>query len=44
VFTVDLELLDSLYRVASIFRLGVALLVSSCLYQRFRMLSSDEAH
>jgi uncharacterized membrane protein len=44
VFTVDLALLDSLYRVASVLGLGVTLLVTSYLYQRFLMLSGDEVH
>ena len=43
-FTVDLALLDSLYRVASVLGLGVTLLVTSYLYQRFLMLSRDEVH
>ena len=43
VLTVDLPELDRLYRVASILGLGVALLATSYLYQRFRVLSRHEA-
>jgi uncharacterized membrane protein len=43
VLTVDLPELDQLYRVASILGLGVALLVTSYLYQRFRVLTRHEA-
>jgi uncharacterized membrane protein len=43
VFAFDLATLDRIYRVSSIIGLGVLLLVTSFLYQRFRATSSIDA-